>query len=169
MGETRLHRPPTPFRGTMKFDPREATLAALKEAGTNLAGLGCFVVVLGPLYLLAVSIFGGMLPASIGQPADLAKADQDLLVACQTTFFPQADVRLEHRGLGNVRVYIERRDFQTIAYPDRDAALDKLGEAWCANANVLLSPSVSVRDLRNGEELGHCSCIWLALKRPFSP
>jgi hypothetical protein len=73
-----------------------------------------------------------------------------------------AQVRVEQRGGFNLNVWLNKRDLETIPYPDRKGFVEDAGKHWCEHPDIrekhVFLPSVKVRDLRDGADLASYSC-----------
>ena len=74
--------------------------------------------------------------------------------------FPGAELRLEPRFGENLRLYISRKHFESVPYPDRPELVARIGKAWCSNIQqIYFFPSLSVRDMRNADKLASYNCV----------
>jgi hypothetical protein len=67
--------------------------------------------------------------------------------------------RIEVLDGANVDVFIPRREFEDIAFPDRRAVMREMGDVWCSGVPHLYLPEVRVRDIRTGEKLAAFACF----------
>ena len=75
-------------------------------------------------------------------------------------------MRLEPLGGDNLVIYLLRRDFESVPYPDREQFVSRIAESWCESVGQLFFPSVKFRDIRSGASLGSYSCVlkWASLE-----
>jgi hypothetical protein len=120
---------------------------------------------IGALILLAIVIYTIMVLF-----AEYFKARQDIMIKtaeaqlnlCNAVFDNFSDVgKLDVRLDNSVYVYIAKRNYMMVAYPDRDRAITSVGEIWCNGKGVDrgLWPKVCLCDLQTGDELGSYRCI----------
>lgn len=63
------------------------------------------------------------------------------------------------RANENVEVYIAKRDFESVVFPERKEFVAAIGRVWCRGVKEThFMPSVIIRDIRAGEKLGNYSC-----------
>jgi hypothetical protein len=74
-----------------------------------------------------------------------------------------AEVRVEQRGGFNLEVWVNKRDWESIPYPDRKGFTADAGKRWCEHPDIrekhVFLPSVKVRDLKNGADFASYSCL----------
>jgi hypothetical protein len=110
-------------------------------------------LVVAPLWLAAILV-APWLPEPDTSPSRVEPLRQRTL-----RVFGDQTVRIEKRRGGNVRVYISRVSYEAIPYPDRDDVMRDVAEAWCANVDSWLFPSVVVVDIKTGGRLDSCFCV----------
>ena len=71
---------------------------------------------------------------------------------------PDVDPRLEFLEGSNLDIYITRKEFEEIPFPDRPATVEKVGKAWCEKVDHTYLPVVQIRDIKTGEVFGKFSC-----------
>jgi hypothetical protein len=82
-------------------------------------------------------------------------------------FLPGYDVRIDRRFAYNLRLYVERKPFEDIPYPDRKPMIKKIGHLWCNSIGHQWLARVSVFDIRSGERLSTHVCAFAKLKEAF--
>ena len=131
--------------------------------GGLLMGMGviCIAFVLVAWVLLAV--IAPSLPAST---ASLAKSEgaANLSAMALRNFLPGHDVRIERQFAYNLKLYVDRKPFEDIPYPDRVAIMAKIGQLWCGNIGYQWLARVSVFDVRSGKKLFSHGCAIGMLK-----
>jgi hypothetical protein len=158
---------------------REAALRAnlTDNAATMLESkdevLGCGAVlafVIGGLWWLCYSFIYAPRHRDNAPPAELVKTDtvqhtssslgkpDEAVQAALADVFPSAAPRLDYLAGSNLDIYVSRRDFEGIPFPDREAATKKIADAWCSHVEHTYLPVVRVRDIRTGDLFAKCSC-----------
>ena len=94
------------------------------------------------------------------KPPDPPSPEEKLASLFSETFATLAQPEIRREGRANsVSIYVAKRVFQDMPFPDRPAALDKLAAQWCRDVRTYpWLTRVRVRDVRTGEELAACSC-----------
>ncbi|MGD0236208.1 MAG: hypothetical protein ABSC55_16940 [Syntrophorhabdales bacterium] len=121
---------------------------------------------IGLIIGLGIALFGHWFEASEGVMNDTAKAQDKISSALYLVFneFGRLDVREDH----SVRVYISKRAYMQVPYPDRGGAVRTIGKAWCEDKEIgrWRLPKVVLRDIQTGEELGSYGCLtgWVSSK-----
>jgi hypothetical protein len=72
---------------------------------------------------------------------------------------PDSFPRLEVMEGSNLDVYLTRKEFEDVAFPDRPSVLERVGKAWCKEVNHSYLPKLRIRDIRTGQEFGSFSCV----------
>ncbi len=132
------------------------------KAWNWLGGLGCLVA-------LGMTVFVLLIASHVSGPKlserELSAAEPPLAHAFSNMLdINTNDPRLysvEHRALGHVRIYVPKEAWERIPFPEREAAAKALGLTWCralGKENRTLSPSLSIRDIRSGEEMAYHRC-----------
>lgn len=119
------------------------------------------------LALISFVIFGvgGPVFQSLNQkPVQQKQKTQDEAVASMQGYFemalqPQHEIRLKPDG-GDMKVYVSKSDFESIAFPDREEFMTGAGKAWCGKNTEGALLSLSVYDIRTGERFGQYSCFF---------
>ena len=80
---------------------------------------------------------------------------------------PTDEIRLVPKTGGVLEIYLGKKDFETIPFPDRKGFIEEIGKVWCgdkSNVDELL-PTLSLYDIRTGDRVGKYSCmlshVWL--------
>jgi hypothetical protein len=73
---------------------------------------------------------------------------------------PAAEPRIVCLKGSNIEVYVTRREFETVSYPDRESFVVKVGKAGCESALSLFLPTVQMRDMKTGKVLGSYGCAF---------
>jgi hypothetical protein len=77
-------------------------------------------------------------------------------------------IQVESLKAGNVAVLVEVEPFESLPDPEREQFLRQLVTTWCEQIDSMISlPSLTIRDIRSGEELASYSCVMNKLRRPF--
>ncbi len=122
------------------------------------SGIGALIILAIVAYAVMI-LFAGYFKARPDLIVETAQAQFNLCNAVFDNFcdFGILDVRLDR----SVYVYIARKSYMMVAYPDRDRAITSVGEAWCDDNTVdrVLWPKVCLCDLQTGEELGSYCCM----------
>jgi len=75
-----------------------------------------------------------------------------------------AQLRLEQHGGFNLAIWVSQSDLESVPYPDRKSFIETVGRAWCEAPGLKSHhgtlPSVTVRDVRSGNELASYSCVF---------
>jgi ethanolamine ammonia-lyase large subunit len=128
------------------------------KPGDQALGCGCLVI-------LALIGWGVGVFYSTHKEADL-EDDQKATEAramIQSQFalrLPEStDIRLHQKGGFNLDVFIERRAFESVPYPDRAGFIETAGKAWCDHVEQAMLPSLTVRDIRTGQNLASYNCV----------
>lgn len=114
-----------------------------------------FIIIIGPRY-----------PAS---QAGLAKSESatNLTVVVLSKAMPDHPARIDRRFGNNLDLYVNRKAFEEILYPDRNDAVEKIGRAWCDNIEHPWLPRVSLYDIRSGKRIATHVCAFGKLKEAF--
>jgi hypothetical protein len=122
------------------------------------SGIGALILLAIAVYIVMV-LFAEYFEARQDVMVKTAEAQSNLCNAVFDNFsdFGKLDVRLDN----SVHVYIAKRNYMMVAYPDRDRAITSVGEIWCNDKGVdrALWPKVCLCDLQTGDELGSYRCI----------
>ena len=115
---------------------------------------------------LFVAIIAPNLPAT---KSSLAKSERAAYLSAMAlrNFLPGHDVRIERQFAYNLNLYVDRKPFEDIPYPDRKLIMAKIGRLWCDNIEYQWLAKVSVLDVRSGERLSRYVCAFGNLKRLF--
>ena len=102
--------------------------------------IGICIIVIG--VQVGIVLFGSWFEADKSVLKDTAKAQEDIGSALFLAFndFGRLEVRYDY----SVRVYISKKSYMLVPYPDRDKAISTVGRAWCDNesVNFLYMPKV---------------------------
>lgn len=125
----------------------------------------CVVLVIATW--LFVVIIGPMFPAS---QASFAKSDTaaNLAAVALWNALPGHAARVDRRFGDNLNLYVNRKVFEDIPYPDRNDVVEKIRRAWCDNIEYPWLPRVSIYDIRSGKRLSTYVCAVGKLKEAFS-
>jgi len=135
-----------------------------------MAGLSKVILTAGAGLLVAFWLFiiivGPMFPAS---NASITKSETaaSLAVAALWNSLAGHAAPLDRRFGNNLDLYVNRKVFEEIPYPDRNDAVEKIGRAWCDNIQYPWLPRVSVFDIRSGKRLATHVCAFGKLKEAF--
>jgi hypothetical protein len=151
---------------------------AESKADNTAAGLGCLVVlalVVGGLWWAGYTFFyapgrrseSGAPPevvkttsASGSTPASSVRLGppEDAVRMALTVAMPDVTPRLEFLEGSNLDIYVTRKEFEEIPFPDRSAMVERIGQAWCEKVDHTYLPVVQIRDIKTGEVFGKFSC-----------
>jgi len=70
------------------------------------------------------------------------------------------ETRIERMHGDNIDIFISRKDFESIPYPDRKETITRIGKSWRDFSSWYFFPSVRIRDVRTGEILADYSCTF---------
>ena len=115
---------------------------------------------------LFIMIVGPMFPASKKSLANSEKA-AGLAVAALMSALPDRTALVDRRFGYNLDLYVDRKAFEDIPYPDRKAAVEKIARAWCNNIEYPWFPRVKVFDIRSGKRLSTHVCAFSKLRESF--
>ena len=79
-----------------------------------------------------------------------------------------SQLRLEPKTGGVLEIYLSKSEFESIPFPDRKDAIERVGRVWCndqSNTNELL-PTLNIFDIRTGERFGKYSCRLSSVSLP---
>jgi hypothetical protein len=137
---------------------------AFERAKQKLSSLAMwFMFLLGLVWLFAVYYLPHR-PPSAQEFANAANARTVVEVLFSIRLPESSPVRLEQHGGYNLDIWLQRADLETIPYPDRRAFVESVGKTWCGDNRLRgqlgALPSLRIRDLRSGDELGSFGCFW---------
>jgi len=72
--------------------------------------------------------------------------------------FPAAYPRVERMMAENLDIYMDRKDFDAVPFPDRKGAVMIIGKSWDPFAPWYDFASVQIRDIKTGKTLASFSC-----------
>lgn len=152
------------FRKTSEQQPEPSRLTQAIGNSSKIivtAGVGLLVAV-----WLFVLIIGPMYPAS---QETLAKSESatNLTTVALSNAMPNQPARVVRRFGHNLDLYVDRKAFEEIPYPDRNDAVEKIGRAWCDNIEYAWLPRVALFDVRSGKRLATHVCAFGKLKDAF--
>jgi hypothetical protein len=56
-------------------------------------------------------------------------------------------------------MYVNRRVYEDLPYPDRTQVVEVIGKVWCKNVGQILAPRVNIYDIRSGDKLAGYYCV----------
>jgi hypothetical protein len=59
----------------------------------------------------------------------------------------------------NLDVYVRRPVFEVVPFPNREAFVTSVGARWCKAVNHTFFPTVTLKDIRTGQELASYGCV----------
>ncbi len=71
-----------------------------------------------------------------------------------------AETILVPRFDGSLNIYMNRRDFENVPYPDRDEVAAAISDMWCRQVLPFLLPAVHFRDVQTGSTLVTRGCLF---------
>ena len=72
--------------------------------------------------------------------------------------FPSSYPRIEQLQAQNLDIYILRKDFESVPYPDRPAVSKSIGKTWEGYTHWYNFSSVRIRDIQTGRVMASYSC-----------
>jgi hypothetical protein len=137
--------------------PSEEERAIASARADQVGGylLGLFVVLF--LGWLGTLLVAPNLGVSAPDPKQIAAASR--LEHAASLVLETRKLRAEPRQLGNVVLWVGKREFEAVPFPDRKAIVRSLASTWCPAASPLFLPSLYVRDITSGESLARCLCL----------
>jgi hypothetical protein len=134
-----------------------------QAVGLVLMAVGAVSIVLVLVTWALVVLVAPSLPAS---KWSLAKSEEaaTLTATALRKFLPGHDVRIERLFAYNLKLYVDRKPFEDIPYPDRKAMMAKIGRSWCDNIEYRWLARVGVFDIRSGKKLSAHACVFGRLK-----
>jgi hypothetical protein len=161
--------------------PNDCYIPGLKKPSQRRPVLRAIVIAVCTVVGLAVLhyVISAIIPQDFARSSDIvidineAEKNERLKEEAEETavrgmllelFQPYArhDLRLDRRPHGDLHIYLNKTDFQSIPFPDRKGFIEGAGKLWCgikANAKEWL-PSLKIYDIRTGETLGGYSCTF---------
>jgi hypothetical protein len=67
--------------------------------------------------------------------------------------------RLELMKGSNLDIFLEKRLFERVPYPDRKGFVEAVGTAWCSRVEWTYLPRVRFRDIKSGRGFGTYGCF----------
>lgn len=112
---------------------------------------------------LFVLLIGPLFEASQATVVKSDKAANSVAVAVWNAL-PGFTARIDRRLGDNLDLYVQRRAFENIPYPDRNQVVEEIGRAWCNNIDYPWVPRVSFFDIQRGKRLATHICALGKLK-----
>ena len=132
-------------------------------ARSNESGVAALFVIAGLIWWCYSYLYAPTHKAESGTVPD--DRQNQVLIALAVAL-PQAVPRLELLQGDNLNIYITRREFQSVPFPDRSDVLRKVGTKWCSLVDHIFLPAIEFRDISTGTSLGSYGCVsgstWLA-------
>jgi hypothetical protein len=125
-----------------------------------------FLVVLMLIFQVGIALFGDWFEADEIILKNTDKAQVDIRNALFLVYndFGRLEVCRDY----SVRAYIPKKNYMSVPYPDRNAAISLVGKAWCENKKIHLwhMPIVVLRDIQTAERLDsyHCLSVFVSKK-----
>jgi hypothetical protein len=122
--------------------------------------IGAVLVLVGLAWIAAVLTLGHV--NTTNQEA-LDHRDAMYQIAGETDLH-QADAEtiLVPRFDGSLDIFVNRKDFENVPYPDRGELATAISDMWCKQVSMLLLPAVHFRDIRTGSTLLTNGCVFLS-------
>lgn len=142
----------------------QSNIVKVTEGGivNDMANIIAFIFSAFIIYIFAIVIFGGNFAANQARFTETTKADSALKFAVELIYdeYPITQIRYDY----SVRVYIKKKDFLKIPFPNRDDTQKFVSNAWC-NADAIKSnwyflPTVQIRDIVNDDVLATSFCMF---------
>ncbi len=109
---------------------------------------------------LIIMLFGDIFKVTKAKRGKLRGAIHAVQTVADKSF-PGANVRIEPRFGGNLRLYIARDHFENVPDSNRPDTVARIGKAWCSHIQQkYFLPSFSVRDMRNANKLASYNCVY---------
>jgi hypothetical protein len=70
-----------------------------------------------------------------------------------------SELRLDPRFGSSLYMYVNRRVYEDLPYPDRTQVVEVIGKVWCKNVGQILAPRVNIYDIRSGDKLAGYYCV----------
>src|SRR3989442_1044151 len=115
---------------------------------------------LSAIFLLVILILNWLNPSEAEVTRQHKKQDEAVAYLqgyLETALRSEHEIRLKPDG-GDLKVYVAKSDFESIAYPDHEEFLTSAGKVWCGRNAEGVLPSLSIYDIRTGEKFGKYSC-----------
>lgn len=98
---------------------------------------------------------------SVRQPTPgVAYSAEGAVGVALSTYLPaDSDWRLELMKGNNLDIYVSRKAFEDVAFPDRPNFIEQVGKAWCVGVQTMFIPAVRLRDVRTGKVMGSYRCV----------
>jgi hypothetical protein len=140
--------------------------AGKKKIGGLLIGIATVSIALVMVTWLFVVIIAPNFPAS---RSSLTKSERaaHLTALALRNFLPGHDVRIERLFAYNLKLYVDRKSFEDIPYPDRNVVTERMGRLWCDNIEHPWLGRVGVFDIRSGDRLATHVCAFGKFKEFF--
>jgi len=71
-----------------------------------------------------------------------------------------AETILVPRFDGSLNIFVNRRDFENVPYPDRNEIAAGISDMWCQQVSPFLLPAVHFRDIQTGSTLITRGCVF---------
>jgi len=96
------------------------------------------------------------------EKADIEKTadSRDAIVKFLAKPFPTAEIQVKQLGAFSLEIWIQKKDFETVAYLERRSAVETVGKGWCDLYGGWMCPTVAVRDAKSGKELATYHCLF---------
>jgi hypothetical protein len=148
------------WRRILKTRTRAAEPFTRKQAaGLSLIAGGAVSVVFIVVIWVFVELVAPKLKPSAESLAQSEEATQLTATALRSSL-PGHDVRIERLFAFNLKLYVDRKPFEELPYPDRKAIMAKIGRSWCDNIGYHLLARVGVFDIRSGDNLLTHACVF---------
>lgn len=101
--------------------------------------------------------------------SSLAKSERAgyLAALALRNFLPGHDVRIERLFAYNLKLYVDRKSFEDIPYPDRNYITEKISRLWCDNIGYPWLGRAGIFDIRSGDRLATHVCAFGKVKEAF--
>ena len=151
----------------LKTSTKKREPSARKQAiGVLLIGIATVSIALVVVTWIFVVIIAPNFPASRSSLTNSERAAYLTALALRN-FLPGHDVRIERLFAYNLKLYVDRKSFEDIPYPDRNHTMEKMARLWCDNIGQPWLGRVGVFDIRSGERLTTHVCAFGKLKEAF--
>ena len=140
--------------------------ARKNKIGGLLIGIATVSIALVMVTWLFVVIIAPNFPATRSSLTNSERA-ASLTALALRNFLPGHDVRIERLFAYNLKLYIDRKSFEDIPYPDRNDIIEKMGRLWCDNIGQPWLGRFGVFDIRSGKRLTTHVCALGKLKEAF--
>ena len=107
---------------------------------------------------VALAAFSPFLEASQSSVMEMSGA-VSAVAFTTSAVLPGSELRLDPRFGSSLYMYVNRRVYEDLPYPDRIQVVEVIGKVWCKNVGQILAPRVNIYDIRSGDKLAGYYCV----------